>query len=248
MGWQVQKANHVMGPDGTVAGGRPRLHCGWSLWEQSQETLAHFYPLCPPGTVSLLSISLLSSRTTLKHPFRHIDGQTERVLFQTHLSPRVSIAATAAVSFFQPHDVESPWWLLWLPLNQWSVPILKGLCKSPPFSPTCPCPRADPPHLSWCLIIISEPVCLPVVSTLSLTFHNTLYYYQYFCSKTLHSSIPQVFIDFPSSRSSEKRPNLNSLAWNVHKPTQICSFGIISELHIVHHSYMVTTGPSQPAL
>lgn len=80
MGWQVQKANPVMEPDGTVAGGRPRLQCGWTLWEQSQETLAHFYPLCPSGTVSLLSISLLSSRTTLKHPFRHIDGQTESSL------------------------------------------------------------------------------------------------------------------------------------------------------------------------
>jgi hypothetical protein len=38
--------------------------------------------------------------------------------------------------------------------------------------PTCPCASPDPPHLSWCLIIITEPVCLRKAPTLSPTCHN----------------------------------------------------------------------------
>lgn len=65
-----------------------------------------------------------------------------------------------------------------------TLEVLEDSSSSPPtgdeFSflkvsatyPTCPCFSPDPPHLSWCLIIISEPVCLLKAPTLAPTCHN----------------------------------------------------------------------------
>lgn len=72
------------------------------MWLDTVGNLAHSHPVCPPG----LPTSLLSSGKALKPPSRHIHGQSESVLFQSHVSPGAPGAAAAMV--FQPHDVGGP--------------------------------------------------------------------------------------------------------------------------------------------
>ena len=42
----------------------------------------------------------------------------------------------------------------------------------------------------------------------------------------------------PAGIKETKYKLLGLVSWNVHKQTQIDFFGIVSELHIVHHDYM----------
>lgn len=120
--------------------------------------------LCPPGVASPPLVSLLSTGSALTRLFRHIHSQTECVLFQTHLSPWVSVA----VRFF--HDMGGPWQLPSLPHDQRSVPPPQSPSTSPPSVPRAPA-QARPSHLPWGSII-SEPACLPRAPSLPLTRHS----------------------------------------------------------------------------
>lgn len=152
----------------------------------------------------------------------------------------------------------SPWlsdfFMTWEDLgNCPHFPMISGqshLLKVPPphlhlFH--APRPRPDPLIFLGVRLFQNRRVCLehPACPSLATV---TLYHHQNFCSKTSSSSLHKDLLisHFLAAvkRAKSGLPGFQSVS----KLTQTCFLGIISSLHILCHSSVVTTGPPQPSL